>query len=280
MDLQSLRTFDMVVKQGGISSASKKLNTVQSNVTMRIQRLESELGVPLFHRKGRSLVLTVAGRTLQDYAQKMLQLEQQTTAALRQIGSASGELRVGLIETFAATDLPNLLNCCTESHPNISLQVHSSTTTDLVSRLLEHKLDVIFASGPINHKELVTEAVKEDTLVLVHQKDVNIKDLPLILFRDGCSYRAQALAWRRSYGDTELKVMELGSLDGILGCTAVGIGCTLMPERVVKASTYYKQVTVSHLPPEFSHTQIQMLRHKDTTLLPSMETLKAKLTHE
>lgn len=74
--------------------------------------------------------------------------------------------------------------------------------------------------------------------------------------------------------------MELGSLDGILGCTAVGIGCTLMPERVVKASTYYKQVTVSHLPPEFSHTQIQMLRHKDTTLLPSMETLKAKLTHE
>ncbi|CAH0537762.1 LysR family transcriptional regulator [Vibrio marisflavi] len=274
MDLQSLRTFDMVVKQGGISSAAKKLNTVQSNVTMRIQRLESELDVALFHRKGRSLVLTVAGRTLQEYAQKMLQLEQQTTTALRHIGSESGELRVGSIETFAATELPMVLKTCKEAHPNISLQVYSSTTSDLVRRLLGHELDVIFASGPVEHKELVTESVREDSLVLVHKRGSKVKDLPLILFREGCSFRAQAMAWRRSCGDTELKLMELGSLDGILGCAAIGLGCTVMPEKVLKASRRYEELTVSQLPTEFTRTQVQLLRHKDTALLPSMETFK------
>ncbi|MCL9781748.1 LysR family transcriptional regulator [Vibrio sp. S4M6] len=278
MDLQSLRTFDMVVKEGGISPASKKLNTVQSNVTMRIQRLESELGVALFHRKGRGLVLTVAGRTLQDYAQKMLKLEQQTAMALRHVGSEEGELRVGSIETFAATELPNLLKNCTVDHPKIALQVHSATTAELVTKLLEHKLDVAFVSGPVEHSELVTDAVREDSLVLVHRKEADVATLPLILFRQGCSYRSQALAWRRSLGDTQLKIMEMGSLDGILGCAAVGIGCTLMPERVLKQMAKYNQeLTATPLPQQYSRTQVQMLRHKDTALLPAISTLRDAL---
>lgn len=274
MDLQSLRTFDAVVKEGGISSAARMLNTVQSNVTMRIQRLESELGVPLFHRKGRRLVLTVAGRTLQGYAQKMLKLEQQTASALRHVGRSSGELRIGSIETFAATDLPCLLKDCVDSHLGISLQIHTSTTAHLVSRLIAHELDVVFVSGPVAHDELVTEASLNDVLVLVHQKGLDVNALPLILFRDGCSYRAQALAWRRANGDTELKVMELGSLDGILGCVAIGLGCTLMRERILKASQYSDQLTITPLPIEYAQTKIQLLRHKDTTRFPSIITLQ------
>ena len=75
LELQSLRTFLAVVEEGGIQSASRRLNTVQSNVTTRIKRLEEELGTSLFHRKGRGLTLAPPGRVLLEYARKMSALE-------------------------------------------------------------------------------------------------------------------------------------------------------------------------------------------------------------
>ena len=62
MELIALRTFQAVVEEGGILAASRKLNTVQSNVTSRIRRLEEELGAELFFRKGRGLELAPPGR--------------------------------------------------------------------------------------------------------------------------------------------------------------------------------------------------------------------------
>ena len=59
MELVALRTFQTVVEEGGVLAASRKLNTVQSNVTGRIRRLEEELGVELFFRKGRGLELAL-----------------------------------------------------------------------------------------------------------------------------------------------------------------------------------------------------------------------------
>ena len=86
MEILALKTFLAVVEEGGILSASKKLNTVQSNVTSRIHRLEEELSVDLFFRKGRGLELAPAGRVLVEYAQKMLYLEKQACNAVSQAG--------------------------------------------------------------------------------------------------------------------------------------------------------------------------------------------------
>ena len=105
MELVALRTFQAVVEEGGILAASRKLNTVQSNVTGRIRRLEEELGTDLFFRKGRGLELAPSGRVLLDYARRMLLLERQTSAAVRLVGESVGELRIGAMETFAALHL-------------------------------------------------------------------------------------------------------------------------------------------------------------------------------
>ena len=72
MELVALRTFQAVVEEGGILAASRKLNTVQSNVTGRIRRLEEELGAELFFRKGRGLELAPSGKVLLDYARRKL----------------------------------------------------------------------------------------------------------------------------------------------------------------------------------------------------------------
>ena len=123
MELVALRTFQSVVEEGGILAASKKLNTVQSNVTGRISKMEEELGTELFLRKGRGLELAPSGRVLLDYARRMLQLEQQTTAAVRQVGESSGELRIGAMETFAALHLPTALKAVRREHSLFELWV-------------------------------------------------------------------------------------------------------------------------------------------------------------
>ena len=74
MDAEDLRVFEAVARLGGMNRAAAELNTVQSNVTARIQALEAEIGSPLFDRHSRGVSLTRAGRRLLPYADKVARL--------------------------------------------------------------------------------------------------------------------------------------------------------------------------------------------------------------
>ena len=274
MELQALRTFKTVAEEGGILSASRKLNTVQSNVTARIKRLESEVGQPLFYRKGRGLELSPPGKLLLEYARKILQLESQANLAIQQVGEQTGELRVGSMETFAALRLPNVLRELRKTHPQINLHVETATSSTLVQRVLSHKLDCAFVGGEVEHADLVAKEISTEELVLAHAKKTRCDDLPLILFREGCAYRARALQWQREQGDQTREVMEFGTLEGILGCVSVGLGCTLMPRWVVKGSRYHSELSIHKIDPRLSRIPTVLVRHRDAMPLKSLETLE------
>lgn len=273
MELVALRTFAMVVDEGGILAASRKLNTVQSNVTGRIRRLEEELGTELFVRKGRGLELAPPGRVLLDYARRMLQLERQTSAAVRQVGDAAGELRVGAMETFAALHLPGALKAVRAAHPQLELRVQTETSATLTTRVLEHQLDCAFVAGPVIHPELAFSELVVEELVQVCARGADPVLQPLILFREGCAYRTRALAWQRTIGHALADAMEFGTLEGILGCVAVGLGWTLMPRRVAEQSAHAGEFAISAVPPEIGLVPTGMIRRRDAPALPAVHTL-------
>ena len=277
MELQTLRTFTAVAEEGGVLSASRKLNTVQSNVTARIKRLEAEIGTPLFYRQGRGLKLSPSGKVLLNYARQMLLLETQASHAVKDVGKLAGELRIGAMETFAALRLPELLKTIRVTHPNISLNIETETSAALVQKVLDHKLDCAFVGGPVEHVELITDQVSEEELVLVQSKSVTAESLPLILFKEGCAYRARALEWKRHTGNQLTDVMEFGTLDGILGCVAIGLGCTLMPDWVIEGSRYGHELTVQKIHSQFSRVPTFMIRHKSAIPLKIFDTLKHAL---
>ena len=74
MNSSDLRVFEAVARFGGMNRAAAELNTVQSNVTARIKNLEEKVGTPLFHRRGRGVELTAAGRRLLPYASRVADL--------------------------------------------------------------------------------------------------------------------------------------------------------------------------------------------------------------
>lgn len=273
MELVALRTFQAVVEEGGILAASRKLNTVQSNVTGRIRKLEEELGTELFFRKGRGLELAPSGRVLLDYARKMLMLERQTATAVRQAGESVGELRIGAMETFAALHLPEALKAVRAAHPKVELRVYTDTSANLAEKVLAHKLDCAFVAGPVVHPDLDFEQVAVEELVQVHAVGGDPVRLPLILFREGCAYRSRAIARQRMIGHPVADAMEFGTLEGILGCVAVGLGWTLMPRRVVEQSAHAKDLVVETLPEEIAHVPTGMITAREAPAMAAVRTL-------
>ncbi len=275
MELIALRTFQAVVEEGGILAASRKLNTVQSNVTGRIRKLEEELGAELFFRKGRGLELAPSGRVLLDYARRMLLLERQTATAVRQVGESVGELRIGTMETFAAVHLPGALKAVRAAHPGLELRVSSETTSTLTAMVLDHKLDCAFVAGPVIHPALAFDELVVEELVQVHAAGSDPVLLPLILFREGCAYRTRAIAWQRAQGHAVADAMEFGTLEGILGCIAVGLGWTLMPRRVVEQSAHAADLVVASVPDQFGRVPTGMIRLREGPALAALDTLRA-----
>ena len=127
MNFVALQVFKAVVAEGGISAAAKKLHRVQSNITTRIQQLEASLGVELFIREKRRLVLSSAGELFLGYADRMLQLSEQARDSMRG-DTPRGVLRIGTLESTAASRLPPLLSRYHEKHPSVRVELTTGTT--------------------------------------------------------------------------------------------------------------------------------------------------------
>lgn len=275
MELINLRTFVAVIEQGGVQAAAQQLNTVQSNVTSRLQKLQEETATELLYKQGRKLVLAPGGQLLLDYARRMLSLEQQALRALGELGNSSGELRIGAMETFASLLLPPALQQLRLSHPGIQLHVDADTSTSLLKKVLDHKLDCAFVGGVMSHPAICSDFIREEELVLIRSRqESNIDNDTLILFREGCTYRSRALAWRELSNNSNSKVMELGTLDGILGCVAAGLGCTLMPRWIAEQSRYADAFEIKQIASQLAAVPTHMIRRHDGIPFVALASLK------
>lgn len=274
MELIALRTFLAVVEEGSMLLAAEKLNTVQSNVTARIKKLEGSLNQTLFFREGKSLTLTPPGRELLKYAEQMLSLQSDAIHAISQVGSSSGTLKLGTMEAFASFKLPTALPLFREELPDVQLHIETDTSAALVKKVLSHQLDVAIVGGIVDHEDLITKEVLKEELVLVRAKNA-VPQQALILFKHGCAYRASALNWMRAQGLQNYGLMELNTLDGILGCVSIGLGVTLMPLSLIKDSQHKNQLTWEKLPAEVADVSTLLIRHRKNQQEPILNTLEA-----
>ena len=127
MDSETLRIFAAVAAELSITRAAARLGRAPSNVTTRIQQLESDLGTELFVRTGKRLSLSPAGERLVDYGARMLALEDEARQVVSGGGHA-GVLRLGSMESTAAARLPLVLVPIFEHflHPSSYQKLHNN----------------------------------------------------------------------------------------------------------------------------------------------------------
>jgi DNA-binding transcriptional LysR family regulator len=270
LDLNDLRIFVAVAEAGSISRAAEQLNYVQSNVTARIKIMEERLGVTLFNRLRRGVILSGSGKLLLDYAGRILALSSEAERVLMEKDTPSGSLVIGSLETAAAVRLPGILAEYHLAFPQVDLQVITGTTEELINHVIEYTVDAAFIAGEVEHSELVGVPVFQEELVLATGNNSSIENdrkRTLIVFRRGCSYRAKFEGWLRDSGYIPYQVMEFGTVDGILGCVRAGMGMTVLPRAVFKDVA---GLTFLPLPPQVAHVDTMLVSRKDVVHTKAM----------
>jgi LysR family hydrogen peroxide-inducible transcriptional activator len=199
MDRKQLRALVAVAEHRSFSGAARSLDTVQSNISAHIARLERELGVTLIDRA--TTEPTHEGRAVLERARRIeaeFDALDSDVASLRDV--ISGQVRVGLIGTTARWLVPPLLATIGERFPQVSVVVLDATTSSLVLNLVSGAVDLAVVNLPIDEAELTVEPLFDEDRVLIvpaghplHDRDtVDLTDLvhhELLLEAPGTAFR-------------------------------------------------------------------------------------------
>lgn len=183
MEFDQLRYFLQVAKRSSFTRAAEDLVISQPALSRSIQKLEEELGQPVFERKTRSVSLNEAGSLLQSRAQQVLAMLEDTKAEITDDGK-SGRVRVGAIPTIAPYFLPEVLGKFSAAFPKATLIVQENTTDVLLKSCTQGEIDLAIIALPIPAKYLEVEVLFEEELLLVMPPDHSLAGKPKIRIAD------------------------------------------------------------------------------------------------
>jgi DNA-binding transcriptional LysR family regulator len=247
MELRQLETFRAVAGELSFTRAAASLDYAQSSVTAQIQALEAELGVRLFDRLGRRVVLTDAGTRLLAYAERLLDLADEARTAVADGDEPAGTLTVGAPETILTYRLPRILQRFRRAHPRVQLIFRPTPNAELQRAIGEGTLDVGFGLGPrMQARSLEVELLGTESLAVVAAPDhplasaarvepADVQTETLLLTRPGCGYRALFAGTLATSGVQPAGTLDFGSIEGIKQCVAAGIGIAALPRTAVRS---------------------------------------------
>jgi len=276
MEIHQLTYFVAVAETGSFSRAAERCNIAQPSLSQQIQKLEQELGEPLFDRLTRRVVLTDAGRSLLPRATSILAELQDIKHSMNQEADSSrGMLNVGFIPTMAPFVLPKVIQRFSKEFPQARLAVHEDLTESLVRELVDGKLDVGITSAPIHNKLIRTQELLTEPLWVASSKkhdiitsaDIHIKELddfPFIALSEmHClGEQVQSFCYQQHL---ELKIVcHTSQLATVQNCVALGLGISLVP-RALAMSDISKQVVYRELSDATPQRKIAAATHVERT---------------
>lgn len=183
MEIRQLKAFLAIAEAKTFTAGAKRVNITQAAVSMQIRQLEDEVGLPLFIRTPRRVIVTEAGEYLLERARRILREHDDALAEIAEIaGAEHGRLRIGSASAmFATTQLPRILERLKQKYPRAEINVSSGTSQVLVEKILHGEIDIAFVSLPVETSNISTELLFSDEIVaiahpkhpLAHQKYIS-----------------------------------------------------------------------------------------------------------
>jgi DNA-binding transcriptional LysR family regulator len=246
MESSDLRIFQQVARHKSVSRAALAMGYVQSNVTLRIQKLETELGISLFHRSHTGVTLTSNGVKLLAYADQILQLMDEA----KEVFSSPDlpmSLRIGGTQTVSASYLPAFFTAYHKAHPSVSLSIHTDHHAALMNKVVEGSLDGAFISDQYTHEQLTAAyTFAEEVGIIASREHHNLTELmqyPLIVNQQpGCPYRTLLERWAASHQGIPTMFIEFDTLEAILKGISEGLGISLLPRCVIPPSSSFQYI--------------------------------------
>jgi DNA-binding transcriptional LysR family regulator len=248
IELRHLRYFLAVAEELHFGRAATRLGISQPPLSQQIQRLEQELGTPLFERTRRRVALTDAGRALVEEARPILaNVEGAITNVQRAGRGEMGVLTVAFAASVMFLELPQIIRRFRNEYPNVRLDLRELPTAMQLAGLRAGELDLGFARQPPHDPALKLETVLREPLLIAVGKDHPLGAKPRITLRDlahedfvlfphevAPGLHRQVLALCKSAGFVPRVVQVSRELYTTVSLVEGGVGVTIIPASVTK----------------------------------------------
>ena len=264
LDIDLVRTFAIIARLGSFTQAAERLGRQQSTISLQIARLETAVDTKLLERSPRSVRLTTEGKVFLDYAQKMLDLNDEAVSRFSE-PMMTGVVRLGTPEDFATRHLPDVLARFAQAYPSVALEVTCDLTLNLHDRFRRGDFDIVLVKQEPSVKVGGIRVWREPLVWVSGNRDFLDHDgpVPLVVSPPPCVYRKRATAaldkakrsWRISY--------TCGALSGTLAAVKAGLGLAVLPKDMVPNGLH---VLDGKGLPDLKDTEIALLQAKELSL--------------
>ena len=276
MTLEQLRIFVAVAERQHMTRAAEALNLTQQAVSAAVVSLENAYSTPLFHRVGRRIELTKAGRVFLEEARSVLARAEAAELALSELGGLKrGSLAVQASQTIASYWLPRRLVAFRQAHPGFVLRVGIGNTARAVRAVIDGTAELGFIEGVIDESALSCEQFAEDRLVLVVGPThpwAGRDRLDLGELTQSDWVLREAGSGTRSAFETSIEqlglasrllkvVLELPSNEAILDAVEAGGGATVISELVTDAAL--RSGRLRRVPIDLPPRPFFVIRHRE-----------------
>lgn len=232
-----LRSFHAVAAEGGFTAASKILNVGQPTITTQVRALEDHYAIELFHRRGRSVTLTDAGRGLFAISQRLMALEAEARDYLNALGGfQTGRLKLGAVGPYHVTEMLAAFNA---RYPELKLSVTIGNSREVLANLVDFHTDIAvlthieeeveadprFLTLPYSRHEIVAFMRKDHRLA--KRRSIRLGELAgerMVLREEGSTTRRLFEAVMARVGVEVDPVVELGSREAVWLAVQRGLG--------------------------------------------------------
>jgi LysR family hydrogen peroxide-inducible transcriptional activator len=246
MNLRDLRYLIALADLRHFGRAAEACHVSQPTLSTQVRKLEDELGVALFERAPRQVMLTPAGKDIVERARRIwAEVEQMREAARRTADPEAGSVRLGLFPTLAPYLLPHVVPGIRRRFPRLELLLVEEKTEALLGLLRSGRIDAAVLALPQHDEGLEMEFLFEEPFVLAlpdahplagHRNLAlaELSDQHLLLLEEGHCLRDQALEVCGLAGSGEKEGFRATSLETLRQMVAAGVGMTLLPMLAVK----------------------------------------------
>jgi len=244
MEIGQLEAFLHVVETDSFSRAAEALGLTQPSLSARILSLEREMGEPLFHRMGRGVRLSDAGRAFLPYVQRALDSLKEGQEALdASLHASLGKLHIGSARAICAYVLPGILDTFHQAHPGVDLAIRTGRSSDILEMVLNDEVQVGL-TRTIVHPDIEVHHLYDEHVVLVTHPshrfaragEASIYEVahePLILYDKESSYFVLINRVVREAGIVPNVKMDLDSIDATKRMIERGLGISFLPRNSI-----------------------------------------------
>jgi DNA-binding transcriptional LysR family regulator len=287
MDLHQLYNFLVLSEVKNVTKAAKTLSLTQSELSKSIARLEEEMGVPLFERNPRGVILNQYGIVFLEYAERAIKEMRDAQNKIKEmIDPEKGVISIGFIPSLRPKFIPNLIHLFSKRNPNVQFRLSQEPTQRLIKQLISTEIDLAFCSPqpdienvnsfPIINEELFLIVPKKHTLA--GRKNIDLSEVSeerFVHYQSGLPLKSVIDEYCQQAGFLP-KIEIEGSEDEIVaGLVAANCGVALIP---LTPGIDKSKVSILRVKKPTCRRTIEMLWRTNGYMSPTVKQLKYYIT--